>query len=1326
MNTLFIPIRVRLLHLDEVTQVASPSADFSHLPYYDPEAQRIVNNDSPFISENVVNEPFEDDLHPLGSGNHLHFILPTPFTHAHEDGNHLPVPNRWLVQKGNTYWVVESDFLAKKQPTSDQDSITTIIPTGQEIYDDGYEIDAHGNYQPFRYMGRQLEIDQWKASTETGESWKSVLGSPLTAFAYGDAQFSVMYPNCRSVFGFYDRIGTNSDAYQVLGYFDDLADDQGIRDQIQGVIDEIKGDQNLISNNPDSATQTQETNNNQVNAFWEQISGYGWNFGSSDNGDFFAPNADLSTLKKVEDFFKAIDQFVFYSAFADRLGTAPSPAVSLAIGNNGVEALSAFLANETYPSDQTSSDELEDKLEAIQFDYLKSLQNDLSAKFEEARHTKGFKAMPTGTVWDYSYRDMGDGELSESQNDVIRAFESEGNLTALASIITSLNQDQSVYEAGIDSIGEKQQQLFSYWYKYMLCAHPPMMQQESYPKADKVLAMIKDTLIPDLDTLMDKLGKVDISEVESEPNGGVYLPTETGFQVFTAKESLDGITNISGTQAKQLVDELKNAIDERDRLNGLNGTLSSANLEIRLANKPGDRYYQPSEPVVLISGNVVPTANENDQLVDVACSYDDSVMTTLNALIQAYSAGGSFYLKDYSLSQTTQSLNWHPLQMEWEVAFYPLDNPANDGVYNANFITNIYDLPASQPDFVPKSTATPTTDISTYRGFAQLSPYALEYLTKKLEPYGSGGANEGQDDELAAAYDTLQAGNTAVLSQALSGFNEAFIMRKQSLQLAAIADPVAFDDYKQHIELINTYIDGHAGTAPLPHNDFNPIRGGGLNITHLNLIDSFGQKLNIYDYFKDNASTKVYAPRTMDAASHQALLSPRYIQPTRLHARWLSQDSNTIANSATVECSSHSLDSPICGWIVHNILDDSLMIYDSDGILLGSIGLVDNQVAGIPKPEAGAGETFDPIKDVENDHLQKFTNYLLAQTKADFENFLILLTNAQEYTDPDSYAQHPELSLLMGHAVALVRMRLNFEMQGDYATNESWENDKLFSPTSEAFESVEVPIRIGDYQQLNDGVLCFWDDAADPSQDQKGAIHSPMKDYYATHPFSPDPTGFNTYAANSVNMEINQSLDDDAHYLTLLYDPRGKLNITTGVLPVNTLSIPTSLYQPALKNIRVTFLMSPILTPRDTWQLPVPQEVGYQWKWIYLDNTSTAITFPAQATILQSVLETQWDALETGVTGIWDGLVNTGALEEVSAYKSPDPSDNMANVLFNKVTSTDLATLFSADPDGLTQQLMQLLLDYHQGIDDPVTGAQYGPVEIREGWLELIEGAEEG
>lgn len=1372
-NTLFLPIRVRQWSLSAATQIASATADFGGLPYYDPKKEFIINNDRPFISENIINEPFEDDLNPLKPGNHLHFILPTQFTHFNSDGNNLPAPNRWLVNNDTNAWVVESDYLSKTTDGTQQ-SVTTLLPVtnANEPGFDIYSNNGNTYYQSFRYLGRQLSLEDWQhlGNSKTSTYWKDIYNEAyLTAFAHGDAQFPIYYPNCRSVWGFHDRNATKALQYNVVGWFHYDAEDvktdiiTPILSSIYTLISDVENDGTLLNSE------------DQVNAFFDRASDYGWNFTSENLGN-------PTSMGEIKDNFDNVDEIVLYgNTIENQQDADDNPTVKLAIGNTGVEALSAYLAAETY-SDDTSRIQLENKLEAIQYDYLKGLTVDLGAKFQEARHDKGFKANSGSILWDYSfYNQTGKNSLSQDQTDTINTFIAEGNLDQLMNLLNVLNAVQAEYETATDAINSKQQQLFAYWYKYMMAAHPPVGQQDKYPNSDKILQFIRDYVISELDGLMEKTGVLTITESDTadekeqpvtisteislESNGDLSIskssnpisiyspiafPTDSGFMQISMATYLDKIHPAWNAWSQCLFDQLGRIYEEMLSLWD-NDTLNQANLTIRLVQKPGPRYYQPTEPTLLIAGDVIPSDVNTSQ--EVLTSYIYSISSNdLDTAMDNYQAASSNSIPNnvqvYLDEVKPQSIDlpWHPNLMEWEVLFYPIED-SKQGDYSSTFLAQDFDLPSSQAEFELTSTGEATglsSAVSAYRGFAHLSPHALTYLSNKLAPYSG---DDSKDTELQDAYNQLQK-EAGILSQGLSGFNQAFIMRKESLQLATIADPVAFDDYKELISTINEYISGNVGTAPIPTNGFNPIRGGGLVISKLNLINSFGQKMKVYEYGQENAPA-IHAPQTMSLPSSvsssitdkvDAFLYPRYVQSTRLHARWLTKD------STGKECGVHYLDTPICGWVVHNILDDSLMLYDYDGNLLGSIGKINDTIELIPKPEA----TSFSLDDIANQHLKSFANYFLEHTDgADyFHSFLILLSNAQEYIDPDTYAQHPELALLIGQPLALVRMRMNFELEGDYAYDESWSvlqdnmtNSKeagSLSQSTQSYETVQIPVRLGDYQQLNDGLIGFWEDGDNQYMDVQSDFYSPATGIYSSNNQQTSATALpeyftSTFLEDDVQSTAYQlSLNDNPQYFTMLFDPRAQLNISTGILPVKTIKIPSDLYKDSLEKIRVTFIMSPILTPKKTLQFPVPKVAGYQWKWIYPETFGTIhnleVSFPAAANIAQSVLESQWEALNTGITDIWNKLSNyhnvEGATAVLNLIEETTSGDPLAYIYYNQVTSANLQLLLSIsedEADTLSPELMQLFLQYHQGIDAVVTGAQFNPVEIREGWLELLE-----
>lgn len=158
---------------------------------------------------------------PLEPGIHLHFILPDAFTHS-ADGSSFPaVPNRFVVTR---MWkkpsseklklkccVVESDYISLDSKYSKSITIPFFSDT---------------NYRKkWRYLGRTYQVE----NMPTADPSDTYLDK-LTALGAGDAFFSSYYPNCRSVFGFYDDLkdidtGNITLTYFVMGYFSNEKND---------------------------------------------------------------------------------------------------------------------------------------------------------------------------------------------------------------------------------------------------------------------------------------------------------------------------------------------------------------------------------------------------------------------------------------------------------------------------------------------------------------------------------------------------------------------------------------------------------------------------------------------------------------------------------------------------------------------------------------------------------------------------------------------------------------------------------------------------------------------------------------------------------------------------------------------------------------------------------------------------------------------------------------------------------------------------------------------------------------------------------------------
>ena len=176
------------------------------------------------------------DLNPqtvgLPKGIHLHFILPSALKHGFEDKankaiNYPHVPDKFIVTRiyfkegkiVNDCNIVDSNFITKK---IDEYGRRIIIP-----YTEGQ------NTREWRYIGRQYSGFDAPPTLDT-EYKEDHYNEGLYAIGPGDPIFNAYYPNCQSVFGYYDDLKNVPDkailTYSVIGYYsekkwDDIAND---------------------------------------------------------------------------------------------------------------------------------------------------------------------------------------------------------------------------------------------------------------------------------------------------------------------------------------------------------------------------------------------------------------------------------------------------------------------------------------------------------------------------------------------------------------------------------------------------------------------------------------------------------------------------------------------------------------------------------------------------------------------------------------------------------------------------------------------------------------------------------------------------------------------------------------------------------------------------------------------------------------------------------------------------------------------------------------------------------------------------------------------
>lgn len=670
-------------------------------------------------------------------------------------------------------------------------------------------------------------------------------------------------------------------------------------------------------------------------------------------------------------------------------------------------------------------------------------------------------------------------------------------------------------------------------------------------------------------------------------------------------------------------------------------------------------------------------------------------------------------------SNKTVSNPWNPLLLEWKVGITPItDNSvAENYTIPADIITYNYSLADDKPDLILQTK--PQYDAQKIlSGFSILTPQAKDRILHVIEKYlqtpdASNVELKDFNTVVLQAQDVLNKNN--FLSQSLGGFNEALQMLHQTFQLP-IADPLGFADDQDFAQEVLQRVGKQSKYAPVPVFEFDPLRTGKLQLIELNVIDSFGQIKPVYPKQLKNNDTVITNQNRFDESIYQPTgepvfahtlnkgeLPPRIAQPARINFRWLS------AASDEVEMNDHPAANPVCGWLVPDNIDKSILVFDADGNAVGSINkaLTDESKNSLPSQWGSAPGTIHPIviEQLANQHLINVINWLLKIPVLD--SFIEILDETLDQIDPENFAQHTDLAILMGRPIAIVRASVNLEVKGNYAINQSWEsfnadlNNVLTGKGSNnprqtnGWENVKFPVRIGEHGQLNDGVLGYWID------DDPSILHSsvPADDTDMQNLFG-KPT--NTAGYDTKKPAITLSLADAPVNITLLIDPRGKAHAACGALPAKIIDIPEDQYKPSLKKMSFTFYTRPLLMPLGKIAIPLPAETGYQWSWLTQSNnlwkevSTTGIVHKEDFT----------RGFKNG-EAIWKDLVDNGWIEETvndkgrvvpnSRRKKPEPTDNIK----------------------AQQDKIQWMLDSGHIISADTQAQLSGSNEIKEGWLKL-------
>ncbi|KKK12797.1 hypothetical protein ARAM_004725 [Aspergillus rambellii] len=439
---------------------------------------------------------------------------------------------------------------------------------------------------------------------------------------------------------------------------------------------------------------------------------------------------------------------------------------------------------------------------------------------------------------------------------------------------------------------------------------------------------------------------------------------------------------------------------------------------------------------------------------------------------------------------------------------------------------------------------------------------------------------------------------------------------------------------------------------------FKPVIHGQFRFTRLNIIDKFGQAISalplpaegesrerralfpcVADYYapqslSEDGEPNVIEPHPPGAVSPKDCefiqLPPAINQPARLNAAFLSLDherdtSKTSGLGDPFWRPSSDWESPLWGWVMVNYVDRSIQLFLPDGRFYREVRVTegtnadDVQWQPFPRPK-DQGEAKNP-------QLERLVRHLIDPKQEYLLEFIEMIDHALRDTAPPPAAYGAFPNALTGRPLALANLGISLELSEKPRANQSTVRDQQGHPGLDLLKRYKFPVKLGNASRRTDGLICYFDkyDETRTDPDPRGPGNDlDLKNIYTYSydkekrkaekpqhlnpiPESDLPTLAVYWDDPEKYIKISNPRDIDATPYEVsrnqklrpfgaLIDPFLPLHAYTGILPTQTLRLPTWTWESALKKIVTFFHVGPILVPGDVPRFDIAQELSEQ-KW---------------------------------------------------------------------------------------------------------------------------------
>jgi hypothetical protein len=1201
-------------------------------------------------------------------GAHLTWALPHALRQGHgrngsAEAVEFPlVPNRWAVLRARfdatgvapvlSAWVIQADLLSPWQQAN---------PNVSQYPDPN---NPGGTVQ----IGGAVPIAQWTGPAGPPQPF-------LRAVGPGDVSWGVAYDNVRNALSFYDdlsAVAPGTISYAITGWYADPAADplHGLPtgdaskwlDALSGQFSWTAGDATVAGLAAPVADWTawRDTHGLATMPFdpanvrlppqlkaaitawadWRQANG-------------IAPDQpNLPTQLLCHGF---ISQIAWQGA-AQAYGTgAPGGGTQypfVAVGNTAVEAVAAWLAQQLVAQDHLSPANIaaiEQAILAFQKGLLHELGTDPAATAAKL-HAANFTDLPGGSQWVVVRATAADGSAAATGDQTIPLTEAQTTeLTALATLQATRNQTAA-------TLLSQQKELFGLLFKQgaMDRTTPAGLRTQvnnaatvmrgAVQASQSSLAALDQQIVAQQPTLIAALGgDYELREVTApsahQPADPVLL---IGAAAADTKFAPPGVYDSDGLLPCRFTGETISGIGISGPLGAVQ--LGQGDLQNSVALPQGVALPKEVQDLWLEMLFLTPAAAPflaRSYFVKQGATPSGDDITALAAKVQAQQAAvwRNAAVADNALRQITAETAgfagvlpspvavvlrdgqpWSPIYLDWKLSWIPSSSTPGGSFANWRL---------GDDDYVWQGgTVQPLAKPLIFQGRTILNAKIARDIGGLFAQFTDGPDYDTLPRYVRDALDQMSdlLLRADLLTQSIGGLTEQL--------LSKVIAP------NQTVTGADASLLGSSpiGFQPVPgtytaNTSFYPVRSGHAQLLDLWLVDSYGQILRGKD---PNLGANAPVPNLIlaqsvttpgDTTGSFVQLPPRVAQPARGGLTLIDAENDAVpANSS-------DLTSPICGWLVPNHLDTSLMVFDADGTALGSVIEIQPDAAAGVAPtglrwdaQPGSDLPLGAPPAIPNEHLrgvvQGLLNKGLAVGGAALDSLLNHIDSTLWLTAPLGLPTGG-VSVLLGPPVAVVRGDLALSLAGLPSYDQSWQATGVsyvdaahaYKPVPVPLQSVPMSLRIGDQSFNDNGVLGYFTDddysrfyavhgAGMQTAAARAGLRRSQRDLRSLVGAPVNAAADGGYVTE--NHLVTVAPDSPAVKMTLLVDPRGSIPVIGGLLPTTWQTLPNGPVARALSAMKATFRVGPLLVSDPaSIRMPLPSEMRGQWSWTARTDVTT-------------------------------------------------------------------------------------------------------------------------